>query len=53
MSALLMLWELKNETGTGGCDPSVQASFSFARWWSENYVSGRAYPYHTGGLMQD
>jgi hypothetical protein len=48
MFALLMLWELKNEIGTGECDPSVQASFSFTRWWSENYVSSRNYPYHTG-----
>ena len=48
VSALLMLWELKNEIGTGGCDPSVQASFSFTRWWSENYVSIRAYLYLTG-----
>src|SRR5258706_6413611 len=37
--ALLMLWELRNEIGTGGCDPSVQASFSFTRWWSDNRVS--------------
>jgi len=48
ISALLMLWELKNEIGTGGCDPSVQASFSFTRWWSENRVSNRPYPYFAG-----
>ena len=47
--ALLLLWELKNEIGTGGCDPSTEASFSFTRWWATNDVSSRAYPYHTGG----
>ena len=46
--ALLLLLELKNEIGTGGCDPSTQASFSFTRWWALNDVSSRAYPYHTG-----
>ncbi|PVF96265.1 hypothetical protein CPB86DRAFT_518461 [Serendipita vermifera] len=38
-SALLFLLELKNEVGTGHCDPSVQASLSFTRHWSQNNVS--------------
>ena len=46
--ALLLLLELKNEIGTGRCDPSTQASFSFTRWWATNDVGSRAYPYHTG-----
>lgn len=37
--ALLLLLELKNEIGKGDCDPSVQASFSFSRWWSRDMVS--------------
>jgi hypothetical protein len=53
MFALLMLWELKNEIGAGECDPSVQASFSFTRWWSENYVSNWSPLYYVLELMQD
>ena len=34
-SALLLLCEFKNEIGSGECDPSLQASFSFTRWWSQ------------------
>lgn len=48
MFALLLLWELKNEISTGGLDPSVHTSFSFTCWWSENDVSIRGYPCHTG-----
>lgn len=53
MFALLMLLELKNEIGTGGCDPSVQTSFPFTRWWSENRVSSPSCLYHILELMQD
>lgn len=52
MFALLMLLELKNEIGAGGCDPSVQASFSFTRWWSETRVSSRGYLCHILELMK-
>jgi hypothetical protein len=38
-SALILLYKLKNEIGTGRCDPSVHASFSFSRWWSQGKVS--------------
>ena len=48
VNALLMLWQLKNEIGTGMCDRSIQAAFSFTRWWPENDVSSLPYPYHTG-----
>ena len=37
-SALLLLCEFKNEIGSGECDPSLQASFSFTRWWSQDRV---------------
>ena len=37
-SALLLLCEFKNEIGSGDCDPSLQASFSFTRWWSQDRV---------------
>jgi hypothetical protein len=35
---LLLLGEMKNEIGQGECDPCVQASFSFSRWWSQRQV---------------
>ena len=52
MFALLMLLELKNEIGIGS-DPSVQPSFSFTHWWSDNCVSGQGFLYHILELMQD
>jgi hypothetical protein len=50
MIALPMLLELRNEFD---CDPSVQAPFSFTRWWSENHVSDWSSLYHVLELMQD
>ncbi|KAG9098866.1 hypothetical protein FRC06_005890 [Ceratobasidium sp. 370] len=31
----LLVSEWKNEVGTGGCDPSVQAAFSYVRYWGQ------------------
>jgi hypothetical protein len=38
----------KNGMGSGSCDPSVKACFSFNRWWSDGLVSmyGTACIYH-------
>ena len=37
-SALLLLCKFKNEIASGDCDPSLQASVSFTRWWSQDQV---------------
>ena len=37
-NALLLLCEMKNEIGSGECDPSVQAGFAYSRWWSQTEV---------------
>ncbi|CAG8681579.1 24933_t:CDS:2 [Cetraspora pellucida] len=34
-SVLRFLVEMKNEIGTGGCDPTVQASASFAKYYTQ------------------
>ncbi|KAG8738230.1 hypothetical protein FRC10_007134 [Ceratobasidium sp. 414] len=34
----LLVSEWKDEVGTGGCDPSVQAGFSYARYWGQESV---------------
>jgi len=31
----VMLVEVKNEVGTGGCDPSIQASEAYLKYWSD------------------
>ncbi|KAG8737482.1 hypothetical protein FRC10_008103 [Ceratobasidium sp. 414] len=31
----LLISEWNNEIGTGGCDPSVQAAFSYCRYWGQ------------------
>ncbi|OCH90537.1 hypothetical protein OBBRIDRAFT_730607 [Obba rivulosa] len=31
---LALISELKNEYGSGGCDPDVQADFVYRKWWS-------------------
>jgi hypothetical protein len=36
--ALLLLLELRNEIGTGNCDPSIQSALSYTRWWSQRKV---------------
>ena len=51
--ALLLLWELKNEFGSGGGDPSVQATFSFTRWWALANVSSWNYLDHVLELTQN
>jgi hypothetical protein len=33
-NACLLILELKNEFGTGGLDPFVQASFTYQQYWS-------------------
>jgi hypothetical protein len=38
LDALAFLGEQKNEIGTGGCDPSVQAGFSYRQFWTEDRV---------------
>ncbi|PKY50687.1 hypothetical protein RhiirA4_269624 [Rhizophagus irregularis] len=34
-SALLFLLEIKNEIGTGLCDPTIQGSLSYVRRWAQ------------------
>jgi hypothetical protein len=38
LSALAGLVEIKNEIGTGGCDPAIQAGFSYREFWSADEV---------------
>jgi len=38
LKALAFLEETKNEIGAGGCDPFIQAGFSFREFWSEDAV---------------
>ncbi|PVF94281.1 hypothetical protein CPB86DRAFT_818107 [Serendipita vermifera] len=37
---LRLLIELKNEIGTGGCDPSVQGSYSTRKYWVDDKREG-------------
>ncbi|CUA77963.1 hypothetical protein RSOLAG22IIIB_12942 [Rhizoctonia solani] len=34
--AYSMIVQVKNEVGTGGCDPSIQAAIAFANYWSDH-----------------
>ncbi|CAE6493838.1 unnamed protein product [Rhizoctonia solani] len=33
--AYSMIMEIKNEIGTGGCDPSIQGAIAFANYWGQ------------------
>lgn len=48
-ACLLLLREIKNEVGSGNGDPSVQASFSYPRWWASPLVRivGTTHTYNT------
>ncbi len=35
-SAMLFLFEIKNEIGTGHCDPTVQGALSYVRRWAQD-----------------
>jgi hypothetical protein len=38
LKAQALLLEAKNEIGVGGSDPSIEASFSYREFWSEDGV---------------
>ena len=43
----LLFFKLKNEIGTGAGDPTLQASLSYHKYWSQNKVLAHLFPFIT------